>query len=62
MQNQKKNQHREKEMNSASLASSQVEPFSPQAVNSITSGKKSRKGERLRAYFFQSAVAGLYLA
>lgn len=61
--NQKKNQHREKEINSASLASSQVEPFSRQAVNSITSEKKSCKRERLRAYlYFQSAVASLYLA
>lgn len=50
-------------MNSASLVSSQVESFSRQAVNSITSERKSRKWERLRAYFyFQSAVAGLYLA
>lgn len=50
-------------MNSASLVSSQVEPFSRQAVNSITGERKSRKGEWLCDYFyFQSAVAGLYLA
>lgn len=48
-------------MNSAKLVSSQVEPFSRQAVNMITSEIKSQKAERLCAYF-QSAVAGLYLA
>lgn len=48
-------------MNSASLVSQQVTSFSRQAVNVITSEIKSQTAERLCAYF-QSAIAGLYLA